>query len=377
MRHHLLPRLRLVLALAAAMVSAATTLAQGSLTPPGAPGPTMIRLDQINGRIPLIDGLHGTSINADTHTITITQPGSYYLTGHVLILPGGPGHGVVIAADDVTLDLNGYSLRSTATAATGNAITFTAPRTGTGGIGFRQRIRIFNGTISGGATLGYNTTSNTYEIVPGGGFQSGVVPLYGEETTQIDSVVVENLMVNGMNESGIILGIRSQSIVRDCLVSICGNQGIQAGLVENTMVRTAGYGGISGTVVRGCEASTYLNSGIYGDTVSDSVGYAYSSGPGITAESASNSKGHCTGNAGTGLRAKIATNCVGLATGNVGTFGSDNTPYPPTGLSVTGTAQSCTGSAQHGVAIRAKIAVACVVGEDGGTTSIEHKYNMP
>jgi len=51
--------------------SASTCLAQGSLTPPGAPAPTMKTLDQIEARTPITN---------TTNLVTISQPGSYYLT---------------------------------------------------------------------------------------------------------------------------------------------------------------------------------------------------------------------------------------------------------------------------------------------------------
>jgi hypothetical protein len=40
--------------------------------------------------------------------VTITQPGSYRLSGN---LSAGAADGIVVAADDVTLDLNGFNLR--------------------------------------------------------------------------------------------------------------------------------------------------------------------------------------------------------------------------------------------------------------------------
>ena len=81
--------------------------AQGSLTPPGAPAPTMKSLDQIEAR---------TIVNAVNtpgdagNTFIISTPGSYYLTGNL----GGDTakHGISIQTNDVTLDLNGFALIS-------------------------------------------------------------------------------------------------------------------------------------------------------------------------------------------------------------------------------------------------------------------------
>lgn len=71
--------------------------AQGNLTPPGGPGPSMKSLDQIEARTPI-----------SALPYTISNPGSYYLTKN---LNGGVnGNGIEIASGNVTLDLNGFTL---------------------------------------------------------------------------------------------------------------------------------------------------------------------------------------------------------------------------------------------------------------------------
>lgn len=78
------------------------SLAQGSLTPPGAPGATMKTLDQMEPRIPV------TNV-----PFTITQSGSYYLTTN---LTAGAGQdGILVQADDVTIDLMGFTLAGSGT----------------------------------------------------------------------------------------------------------------------------------------------------------------------------------------------------------------------------------------------------------------------
>src|SRR3954465_10824768 len=74
-------------------------LAQGSLTPPSAPGATMKSLDQIEARTP-VDATHTPGdLSAE---FIISQPGSYYLTTN-LVGVGGT-YGVVINTNNVTLD---------------------------------------------------------------------------------------------------------------------------------------------------------------------------------------------------------------------------------------------------------------------------------
>lgn len=68
---------------------------QGSLTPPGAPAATMKTLDQVEPRTPI-----------SSFPYTITEPGSYYLTGNIT----AESWGLTVRASHVTVDLNGYSI---------------------------------------------------------------------------------------------------------------------------------------------------------------------------------------------------------------------------------------------------------------------------
>jgi hypothetical protein len=82
-----------------------TCFAQGSLTPPGTPTPTMKTLDQVEAR----KIVNATNTPGDaTHLFIISTSGSYYLTGNITGVSGK--HGIAISADNVTLDLNGFAL---------------------------------------------------------------------------------------------------------------------------------------------------------------------------------------------------------------------------------------------------------------------------
>jgi hypothetical protein len=88
--------------------------AQGALAPPGPPGATMLKLSQVQPRIP-VDAVH-TPGNSTTEFL-ITAPGSYYLTTNIIGVSSE--YGIEIIASDVTLDLNGFSMVGPAAANSG------------------------------------------------------------------------------------------------------------------------------------------------------------------------------------------------------------------------------------------------------------------
>ncbi len=144
--------------------------AQGSLTPPGPPAATMKTLEQVEPRQPI------------SLPVTITEPGSYYLTGNVTGT-------IYIAASNVTLDLMGFAVMGT---------TWNAIAAASGGANAIVR----NGTLCAPNGNGLDMTVN--------GCTKGLV---------------ERVRVVGCKNYG--LAVAEEFLVRECEVTGCGLEGIK------------------------------------------------------------------------------------------------------------------------------------------------------
>ena len=84
--------------------------AQGSLTPPGAPAPTMKSLDDIYFKLESRTPVNTSTTPGDAlNLFIISQPGSYYLTSNIVGVSSKDG--IKITTNNITLDLNGFSMR--------------------------------------------------------------------------------------------------------------------------------------------------------------------------------------------------------------------------------------------------------------------------
>lgn len=205
--------------------------AQGSLTPPGAPSASMKSLSQVEARTPLPA--------TPAFPIQINAAGSYYLTQNLAVTTGDA---IVISADDVTLDLNGFVISSTAGTANGYAVRLTPGR---------SNIAISNGHIRSGSTA----SPGVFNVGPG--FQGGVT--YTSNPAPIN-VRVNQLSVSGVSAYGIDLG-PSNTVVTACTVRVAGFSGIVASNVSDC----------SATLINGTAS-------ISATTVSNSVGSRVSGG---------------------------------------------------------------------------------------------------
>ena len=112
-----------------------SALAQGSLTPPGAPAPTMKTLSQIEPRTPI-----------SSLPFAITAPGSYYATSNLTGVSGQ--NGITVSANNVTIDLSGFNLAGVAGSSNGVYVSANV-----------TNLAVRHGNISGWGLLGVNANT--------------------------------------------------------------------------------------------------------------------------------------------------------------------------------------------------------------------------
>jgi hypothetical protein len=328
--------------------------AQGVLTPPGPPEPTMLTLNQIEPRTPI-----------SLAPYTISQPGSYFLTTNLNLTTGLSA--ITIAASDVTLDLSGFTISST-----------TYPLTLGSGILISSNlsnITIKNGFIHGGTIdLGNGNFS-------GGGFGSGI-SLSGNAPNNVE---VAHISVSGVAYYGIELGDLGTTIVESCNVNAVGEYGISANIVKGCLAFDCGYSGIQGVTVSDSQGSSVYpvdgGPGIEAATAQNCSGTSIDSDGLDANDCALNCYGYAIGN-GNGINAQIAQNCWASANGtgdglmvssaeNCFGYNSNN----GRGISAE-VAQNCTGQSYGNAdGIDAYTALNCYGYSDGGGTGLNAAYS--
>jgi hypothetical protein len=154
-----------------------TLRAQGGLTPPGAPAPTMKTLAQIEPRTPIA-----------SLPVTITNPGSYYLTTNATFT----SFGIRVRTNDVSLDLNGFTITGD-----GGTTDF--------GVDIDPTSRI----------SGVSVRNGKFRNMGGGVMVRG---------SGADDVVVEGLQMQTIVQTGIYLSEGcAGAVIRDNLLVDCGN----------------------------------------------------------------------------------------------------------------------------------------------------------
>lgn len=213
------------LASAAVLAGVAFVLA-GPLDPPaGVVRPSYKTLTEVEPRI----AINSTNTPGDADSVyTITQPGSYYLTGNITGVAGK--YGIEIASSDVAIDLNGFALLGVAGALDG--ITNTLANSG--------GIAVMNGAIRGWPQDGIDVTAG---VVYGG---------------SIDGIVAEN-------NTGIGIRVGNQfSVTRCSSVNNTGGGLATASTCTISNCAARGNGGYGFSFTSACalsDCAAYLNTG--------------------------------------------------------------------------------------------------------------------
>lgn len=304
-------------------VASQCVLAQGPLTPPGPPAPTMKSLGQIEPRTPI-----------SSLPYTITQPGSYYLTTNLV---GGATNGITVAANDVTIDLGGFVLDGNGVAFSGIAL----PNAQTNLVVRNGVVKRWNGAAGVEAFNTYNAH-------------------------------VEGVQASGNGGDGLRTGFGSR--VKDCAASGNGGSGFRLNAnsaLIHSVARLNGAAGIltdNGCVVQGCTAAGNQAYGIsvgVGCAVSDCSAQANQSDGIVAVQQAAIF--HCASsqNAGNGIYALLRSeigSCVMSDNGGRGLYAGGSTVVKDC------TARGNAGPAGIEVSDGSTL-VGCVANANGGTNN--------
>jgi parallel beta-helix repeat protein len=237
-----------------------TAFAQGPLTPPGPPGPTMVTLSQVEPRFPIF-----------SLPTNLTTSGAYFLTTNLTVAPGYVGDGITISVSDVTLDLHGFTL-------TGVSGTTYTPPNGITVANTASNVDIRNGKLDSWGGSGVNAPGASNCTVIGCTATGNGIAIQVAGIALGNTCIVKDCIASG-NGSGI--SVMDNCIVTGCTASANNGNGI---IINNNSTATGctasenpiyGIGCSRNCSLSGCTASgnrfglyVYANGTVTGCTAS-------------------------------------------------------------------------------------------------------------
>ena len=274
----------------------ATNTSAGGLRSAGGSGPPQVRWPQtlvisvatlsavIAARAAAVDGVKLLS-----HApVVITAPGTYRLKKNLTVDQNTTA--ITVQANDVTIDLNGFSILGPCTIAVNPPCSPTGTGSGIVATGSAKNVTVLNGTVRG---MGGNGISvNGGSVVGVSTLNNGGSGIFGVDNV-IDSTSALN-GADGMFVAGAVSGSAAVGNVSDgidcnftgsvtnSLAELNGQKGINDCLTVSASTANSNgfYGIVAGvktpltipaTVVTGCTAWNNLSTGIYASTVTDST----------------------------------------------------------------------------------------------------------
>lgn len=259
-----------VIACSALVLAAGTLVVAGPLSPVAGPvASTYKTLNEVEPRI----AISSANTPGDANSVyRISNPGSYYLTGNVVGQIGKDAV-ILIAADNVTLDLGGYTI----------VCTETPPQ----------------------SVAQYGVNSG---VVKGATVRNGKIAFAGTSHIAMSNSVGTRIEgIYGFSASEGAISVGAGATVVDCTVIQAGSQGInaeQGSVIRNCTVQGTGDNGI--TVTRGV---------IDGCSVTGAGAYGFSLGEGSTVTSSTASG--CNYGFGAVSKSRFV-NCVATGSTNNG-----------------------------------------------------------
>lgn len=244
------------LGVACAAGLACTALIAGPLDPPLGPVSSSYKtLSEVEPRI----ALDQTSTPGDEDSVfRIVQPGSYYLTAN--LIGQEARHGIEIAADNVTIDLRGFTLSGEGI---GSLTGIVADQTGQ-----YQTIRVTNGSVVSWSQNGINLSNVVNASVDRVHARSNV----GTGIELGRQAMVESCVAQSNGAHGIAILQNSQ--VRHCLATLnsqCGfrqtadqtdGSGARFESCEASLNGTYGIHAANGAVIANCRANSNTGGGV-------------------------------------------------------------------------------------------------------------------